>query len=88
MIRSLANALVPIFVGLLLGYAAGMRGIVDNKSRAQISRELASSFQISHPVALSDTRDFMSNLVRSNMLIPASNEETIRDSDPRQEKAL
>jgi malonate transporter and related proteins len=31
-IRGLANALVPIFVGLLLGYAAGMRKIVDNKN--------------------------------------------------------
>ena len=31
MIQVLANALVPIFVGLLFGYAAGQRKIVDNK---------------------------------------------------------
>jgi malonate transporter len=31
MIRVLANSLVPIFAGLLLGYAAGLRKIVDNK---------------------------------------------------------
>jgi malonate transporter and related proteins len=28
----LANALVPIFAGLLLGYIAGLRGVVDNKN--------------------------------------------------------
>jgi predicted permease len=27
----LTNSLVPIFVGLLLGYAAGLRKMVDNK---------------------------------------------------------
>jgi malonate transporter and related proteins len=27
----LANSLVPVFVGLLLGYAAGARKVVDNK---------------------------------------------------------
>src|SRR6266403_4367149 len=31
MIELLANSLVPIFVGLLFGYAAGRRNIVDNK---------------------------------------------------------
>ena len=31
MIRMLANALIPIFAGLLLGYAAGLRKVVDNK---------------------------------------------------------
>ena len=31
MIELLANSLVPIFVGLLLGYVAGRRKIVDNK---------------------------------------------------------
>src|SRR6266403_1307540 len=31
MIQVLANALVPIFVGLLFGYAAGLRKVVDNK---------------------------------------------------------
>jgi malonate transporter len=31
MIKVLANSLVPIFAGLLLGYAAGLRKIVDNK---------------------------------------------------------
>ncbi len=31
MIQLLANALVPIFVGLLFGYAAGLLKIVDNK---------------------------------------------------------
>jgi malonate transporter len=32
MIAILANALVPIFAGLLLGYIAGLRGVVDNKN--------------------------------------------------------
>jgi malonate transporter len=32
MITILANALVPIFAGLLLGYIAGLRGVVDNKN--------------------------------------------------------
>ena len=31
MIDVLANSLVPVFVGLLLGYAAGLRKAVDNK---------------------------------------------------------
>jgi malonate transporter len=31
MVEVLANALVPVFVGLLFGYAAGLRKIVDNK---------------------------------------------------------
>lgn len=31
MTRILADALVPIFVGLFLGYAAGLRGSMDNK---------------------------------------------------------
>src|SRR6202795_5302800 len=31
MIQVLANSLVPIFVGLLFGYAAGLCKIVDNK---------------------------------------------------------
>jgi predicted permease len=31
MVQLLANALVPIFVGLLFGYAAGLLKIVDNK---------------------------------------------------------
>jgi malonate transporter len=30
-IELLANSLVPIFVGLILGYAAGLRKVVDNK---------------------------------------------------------
>jgi predicted permease len=32
MIEVLADALVPIFTGLLLGYIAGVRGILDNKN--------------------------------------------------------
>ena len=32
MIDLLANSLVPIFVGLLFGYVAGLRKIVDNKN--------------------------------------------------------
>ena len=32
MIELLANSLVPIFVGLLFGYAAGLRKVVDNKN--------------------------------------------------------
>jgi malonate transporter and related proteins len=32
MINTLANALVPIFVGLLLGYFAGLRGAMDNQN--------------------------------------------------------
>jgi malonate transporter len=28
----LADALAPIFVGLLLGYIAGLRGVMDNKN--------------------------------------------------------
>jgi malonate transporter and related proteins len=32
MINTLANALVPIFVGLLLGYFAGLRGMMDNQN--------------------------------------------------------
>src|SRR5580698_6579831 len=32
MIELLANSLVPIFVGLLFGYAAGVRKVVDNKN--------------------------------------------------------
>ena len=32
MITILANALVPIFAGLLLGYIAGLRNIVDNRN--------------------------------------------------------
>ena len=31
MIQVLANSLVPIFVGLLFGYAAGLFKVVDNK---------------------------------------------------------
>jgi malonate transporter len=31
MIEVLANSLVPVFVGLLFGYAAGLRKVVDNK---------------------------------------------------------
>ena len=31
MVQVLANALVPVFVGLLFGYAAGLRKTVDNK---------------------------------------------------------
>jgi malonate transporter len=31
MIQVLVNSLVPIFVGLLFGYAAGLRKTVDNK---------------------------------------------------------
>lgn len=32
MINTLANALVPIFAGLLLGYFAGLRGVMDNQN--------------------------------------------------------
>ena len=32
MIGVLANALVPVFVGLLVGYAAGLRDVVDNRN--------------------------------------------------------
>jgi predicted permease len=32
MIKILADALVPIFAGLLLGYIAGLRGILDNQN--------------------------------------------------------
>src|SRR6202453_5062877 len=32
MIELLANSLVPIFVGLLFGYVAGLRKVVDNKN--------------------------------------------------------
>jgi malonate transporter and related proteins len=32
MITILANALVPVFAGLLLGYIAGLRNVVDNKN--------------------------------------------------------
>ena len=32
MITILANALVPIFAGLLLGYIAGVRNVVDNRN--------------------------------------------------------
>jgi predicted permease len=32
MIKVLADALVPIFAGLLLGYIAGLRGILDNQN--------------------------------------------------------
>src|ERR1700677_995350 len=32
MIRSLTNALVPIFAGLLLAYIAGLRNVVDNRN--------------------------------------------------------
>jgi malonate transporter len=31
MIEILANSLVPVFAGLLLGYGAGLRKVVDNK---------------------------------------------------------
>jgi malonate transporter and related proteins len=31
MVEILANSLVPVFVGLLLGYGAGLRKVVDNK---------------------------------------------------------
>ena len=32
MVTILANALVPIFAGLLLGYIAGLRGVVENRN--------------------------------------------------------
>src|SRR5258707_5356787 len=32
MIDVLVNSLVPVFVGLLLGYAAGLRKAIDNKN--------------------------------------------------------
>jgi malonate transporter len=32
MIEVLSNALAPVFVGLLFGYAAGLRKAVDNKN--------------------------------------------------------
>jgi hypothetical protein len=31
MIKILANSTIPVFAGLLLGYAAGLRNLVDNK---------------------------------------------------------
>lgn len=31
MVEILANSLIPVFVGLLVGYVAGIRGVVDNK---------------------------------------------------------
>src|SRR6202050_2170793 len=31
MVKILADALVPIFAGLLLGYIAGLRGVLDNQ---------------------------------------------------------
>jgi malonate transporter and related proteins len=32
MVKVLADALVPIFAGLLLGYIAGLRGVLDNQN--------------------------------------------------------
>jgi predicted permease len=32
MVKILADALVPIFAGLLLGYIAGLRGVLDNQN--------------------------------------------------------
>jgi predicted permease len=32
MIKILADALVPIFAGLLLGYIAGLRGVLNNQN--------------------------------------------------------
>jgi asparagine synthase (glutamine-hydrolysing) len=64
------------------------QGIADNKSRAQISRELANNFQISHPDALSDTREFIGNLMRNKMLVFASGEASMSDLNSRQEKTV
>lgn len=51
------------------------RGIVDKKSGVQISRELASNFQISHSMALTDTRELIGSLTRNNILVSASSGE-------------
>ena len=32
MVKVLADALVPIFAGLLLGYIAGLRGVLNNQN--------------------------------------------------------
>jgi len=37
MIAILADALVPIFAGLLLGYIAGLRGVLDNQKTGPLS---------------------------------------------------
>ena len=49
MIKILADALVPIFAGLLLGYVAGLRGVMDNKN-VQTLITLVMSFAV--PCAL------------------------------------
>jgi malonate transporter len=48
-IKILADALVPIFAGLLLGYVAGLRGVMDNKN-VQTLITLVMSFAV--PCAL------------------------------------
>jgi predicted permease len=37
MIKILANSTIPVFAGLLLGYAAGLRNLVDNKDLRTLS---------------------------------------------------
>ena len=49
MIKILADALVPIFAGLLLGYFAGLRGVMDDKN-VQALITLVMSFAV--PCAL------------------------------------
>ena len=39
MIEILANSLVPVFAGLLLGYVAGVRKIVDNNDLRTLDRK-------------------------------------------------
>jgi hypothetical protein len=49
MLTLLLNALVPIFAGLLLGYVAGRRGLIDNKD---IRSLIALAMNIAVPCAL------------------------------------
>jgi asparagine synthetase B (glutamine-hydrolysing) len=63
------------------------RGIVDMKSGAEISRELATNFEIPHPTALADTREFIGGLMRNDMLRRAGGEELMTDIPSLQEAA-
>src|SRR6202161_4222998 len=54
MIKILADALVPIFAGLLLGYVAGLRGVMDNKN-VQTLITLVMSFAVPCALFLSIT---------------------------------
>jgi malonate transporter len=53
-IKILADALVPIFAGLLLGYVAGLRGVMDNKN-VQTLITLVMSFAVPCALFLSIT---------------------------------